>query len=89
MSHTSQGTILKSRDGKYVRVYQTQTHVGTRDFVQLTPDINCATIFRSSMYDIRQRKAAEQEYQDLVELKVEITRTITILQDGDQPCLPL
>lgn len=85
MSHTSNGIILQTPSGKYVRTYQTQSHVGMRTFVQETPDIHCATVMR--VLDRKALRQAEQEFGELTEVEVEVTRDIKVLRVGDQPSL--
>lgn len=89
MSRVTYGTILKTASGKWIRTYRVQTHLGHQDHVQETPDPYCATIFREGHGDRMLRKVVDADYPDTTEVKIEVTRTIKITEEGNQPCLPL
>lgn len=88
MSHKTQGTILRTPSGKFIRTYRTASHVGFREFVQETPDIACATVFHGGFAERKLRERIGTEIPSCTELLVEITRTVEILQEGPQPTLP-
>jgi hypothetical protein len=86
MSQVSNGIVYKTPSGKFVRTFQVRNHVGTREFVQETPDIHCATVVRG-LYQMDVKRMAEREFGELTEVEIEITREIKILRDGQQPSL--
>lgn len=87
MSQSTTGIIYQTASGKYIRVYRTQSHVGFREFVQETPDINCATVVRNAVQQREIFKQATEEFGPLVELGVEVIREVKIVRTGDQPNL--
>ena len=85
MSQEVKGVVLKTPDGRFVRMYRAQDtsrlgHKVYKDYVQTTPDIGCATVFNQTNRDhIKLQSVAVAQHPDAAWLNVTVTRTITIV----------
>lgn len=85
MSHKSHGTVLRTPKGKYVRAFQVIGDFGDKEYLQETPDLSCATIFRDGKGDKARIQRAKQDWPYLQELGVEVERTVTVVAVGPVP----
>lgn len=76
MSHISTGCVLRFPDGKFIRTYGQ----GGSRFVQITPDIECATIVRDNPDGELVRRMARATYGNILqEVRVRVVRQVQMI----------
>lgn len=81
MSKVVTGTIFKTPCGKFVRTFRAV--FGSKEYVQATSDIHCATVFQDGPYKNKSRAEAVKQFGPLAALEVEIIREVKIISEGN------
>lgn len=77
MSRVVEGFAVSTRPGKYLRTYRIRGEKAV--FLQETPDLHCATVFRSVESDAALLARAHLAYPKATTLNVRVVRVVEVV----------
>jgi hypothetical protein len=77
MSHIVEGFTVITRPGKFLRTYRIRGDKST--YMQETPDLACATVFRKAASDVELLTRAFETWPKAACLNVRVIRTVEIM----------